>query len=103
MATYNVTSGISALNGTCEISGTNCSSYNSTNKGASNTPSNLGGGGTGLNFNVTFPGDPKTYHITAPANGTGFSGNANDGLKRGVESWAATATQIRPHAAGKRH
>src|SRR6185295_854337 len=100
MATYNTTSGISDLDGSCVISSNDCTSYTSTSKGAG-TVTNLGG--SGLNFNVTFTGVTRTFHITAAPNGTGYSGNANAGKKRTSETWAATATQIQPHAAGKRH
>ena len=89
---YNVTSGFSDLDGTCEISGNDCTSYTSTAKGTG-TVNNIGSGST-LNFQVSFSGVTHPYVVTASASGTGYSGNASHGNKRQDESWAATATQV---------
>lgn len=91
MASYSTTSGFADLVGTCEITGDDCTSYTSNTLGAG-TVTNLGSG-SNLNFRVSFEGVSRQYVIIADANGSGFSGNANDnGPQEGEESWAATAT-----------
>jgi hypothetical protein len=91
---YTTTSGFSDLVGSCEISGNNVTSYYSDTRGTG-TVTNLGGGGSNLNFRVSFTGVTRPYVIHANANGAGngFAGNANDnGPEEGEETWAATAT-----------
>ena len=90
---YTTTSGFPDLDGSCEISGDNVTSYYSDTRGTG-TVRNLGG--TGLRFIVSFSGVPRPYVINATANGAGngFDGNANDnGPEEGEEEWAATATR----------
>jgi len=90
MANYTTNSGFNDLDGSMVVSGSDVSSYTSTSRGAG-TVTNLGG--TGLIFNVRFTGVPQTYHINASTNGTGYSGNANNGGATAVqETWTATAT-----------
>ncbi|HYJ92061.1 MAG TPA: hypothetical protein VEV84_12180 [Pyrinomonadaceae bacterium] len=90
MANYTTSSGFSDLNGSMVASNGNVTSYTSTNKGAGNV-TNLGG--TGLNFNVSFTGVARPYHVTANPGGNGFSGSANNGgPAAGEETWTATAT-----------
>jgi hypothetical protein len=90
MANYTTNSGFDDLDGSMSVTNNNVDSYTSTSKGAG-AVTNLGG--TGLNFNVSFTGVTRTYHVTATASGNGFSGNANNGgPELGEETWTATAT-----------
>ena len=99
MATYTVTSGFADLAGSCDIdSSDNCTSYTSTNLGAATRIQNLGSGSSGVFFQVDLPGSGNVYTINAPSDGTGFSGQANNGNAElrptdTDEPWAATATQ----------
>ena len=99
MGTFNVTSGFGDLAGTCEIdSNDDCTSYTSTNLGAATRIQNLGSGTSGVFFQVDLPGAGNVYTINASSDGTGFSGNANNGAAElrpadAEEPWAATATQ----------
>ncbi len=88
---YTTTSGFSDLVGSCEITGTNVTSYTSNTQGTV-TPENLGG--PNLHFKVKFDAVTHPYVINANASGNGFSGNAKDkdGLTDAEETWAATAT-----------
>ena len=103
--------GISNLNGTCEISGSSCNSYNSTNLGAASKITNSGTG-SNLNFKVEFtlpspPNPPNTklkYKVTASPSGNNYDGSAE--VDTGMEGdpidpvdpdpWVATATQVEP-------
>lgn len=87
------TSGYSILNGTCEISGNTCTSYTSTSNGAGTISSLPSTPGFTLHFSVSFTGVARPYHIKANASGDDYTGEANDGVKRQDETWAATATQ----------
>ena len=96
---YTTSSGYSDLDGSCEISGNDCTSYTSTNKGTG-TVTNIGSS-SNLVFQVQF-GSDRPYTITASASsskaGTSYSGSASHGQKRADESWTATATQVDPAA-----
>ena len=96
---YTTSSGYSDLDGSCEISGNDCTSYTSTSKGQTVTPRNIGSG-SNLIFQVTFPPDTHPYTITASPRSTkaggGYSGHASHGQKRTDEPWTATATQVDP-------
>lgn len=90
MANYTTSSSLSDLNGSMSVTGSNVDSYTSTNKGTG-TVTNLGG--TGLNFNVTFTGVARPYHITATPRGNGYSGNANNnGPAEEEGTWTATGS-----------
>jgi len=91
--TYNVTSGYSILDGSCEITGTGCASYTSTSHGAGKVLNLPSPSGWTLHFSVSFSGVARTYVITANPNpsGSGYTGHANEGDKK--ETWAATAVQ----------
>ncbi len=89
------TSGYSNLDGTCVISGSNCTSYTSNNTAAGNaTVTNLPAeSGWLLHFKVEFANLPGHYNIKANSDGAGgYSGKANDGKKRTDENWAAAST-----------
>jgi len=95
---YTTTSGFSDLDGSCEITGNNCSSYNSTARGAGTVTNK---GGPGLHFHVNFSGVTHPYVIHATARGTGYSGNAQDNSDGDAEeSWAAAATAVQEAVAG---
>jgi len=97
---YTTSSGYSDLDGSCEISGNDCTSYTSTNKGTGSV-TNIGSG-SNLIFQVRFGSDPQPYTITASPSsskaGTSYSGTASHGRKRTDEPWTATATQVDPVA-----
>jgi hypothetical protein len=91
MANYITSSGFPDLNGTMVAAGDTVSSYTSTSLGAGNVQNT---GGNGLDFNVGFStSPPRVYHINSNANGTGFTGSANNnGPAADQEPWSATAT-----------
>jgi hypothetical protein len=88
---YTTSSGFSDLNGSMVATNDNVDSYTSTNLGAGTVRNT---GGSGLDFNVSFGNAPaRTYHINANANGTGFTGSANNnGPEADQQSWEATAS-----------
>ena len=100
----NTSSGYTILNGTCDISGTTVSNYNSTSNGIGTVTMLPATTGYTLHFKVQFaasgtPPVTPTFVIKAHADGTNYSGHANDGQKRQDENWAATA--VEPAVAAK--
>jgi hypothetical protein len=98
------TSGFSILDGSCDISGTTVSNYNSTSNGIGTVSMLPAIPGYTLHFRVTFTavGSPPvtpTFVIKANADGSNYSGQANNGQKRQDENWAATA--VEPAVAAK--
>ena len=90
MANYTTASGFTDLVGSMVVTNNNVDSYTSDTQGAG-TVRNLGG--TGLNFNVSFTAVNRTYHVQATANGSNYSGNANNnGPEAAQEDWTATAS-----------
>ena len=93
MANYTTSSTMSDLNGSMSATNNNVDSYTSIDKGTG-TVRNLGGA-TGLNFNVSFSGVTRPYHVTATPNaaGNGFNGNVNNnGPELEEATWSATAS-----------
>lgn len=102
----NTSSGFSILDGTCDISGTTVSNYNSTSNGVGTVSPLPAIPGYTLHFRVTFtavgtPPVTPTFVIKANADGTNYSGHANNGQKRQDETWAATAVAVEPAAAAQ--
>jgi len=100
----NTSSGYTILNGTCDISGTTVSNYNSTSNGIGTVTMLPAIPGYTLHFRVTFtavgtPPVTPTFVIKANADGTNYSGHANNGQKKQDENWAATA--VEPAVAAK--
>ena len=100
----NTSSGYTILNGTCDISGTTVSNYNSTSNGVGTVTMLPAIPGYTLHFRVTFtavgtPPVTPTFVIKANADGTNYSGHANNGQKKQDETWAATA--VEPAVAAK--
>lgn len=91
MASYTTNSGFTDLVGSMEVTNNDATSYTSTSLGVTVTPQN--NGGSGLNFNVSFPTVNRTYHIQATPNGNNYSGHANNnGPATAQEDWTATAS-----------
>jgi len=90
----NTSSGYSILDGTCVISGSNCTSYtsNDTTAGAATVENKAAEAGWLLHFKVTFANVSGHYTIKANSSPSGYTGHANDGMKRTDETWAATST-----------
>ena len=89
MATYTTSSGFSDLVGSMVVTNGNVESYtNSAQATGTITPQ----GAPVTRFTVRF-GSGRAYNINATANGTGYSGNANNnGPEADQESWSATAS-----------
>jgi len=100
----NTSSGFSILDGTCDISGTTVSNYNSTSNGIGTVTMLPAIPGYTLHFRVTFtavgtPPVTPTFVFKANADGDNYDGKANNGQKRQDENWAATA--VEPAVAAK--
>ena len=89
MANYTTTSGFSDLVGSMVATNNNVDSYTSNTQG-SGTISPAGAPVT--RFTVRF-GSGRAYNINATANGTAFSGSANNnGPEADQQTWEATAS-----------